>query len=206
MKFQFVEEKEGYSAKIKVIGVGGAGGNAIANMIAGFVIMIDRPFRVGDQLKLHDGTVCTVYQIGIRSTKLVTPQNTMVVSPNSELTKSSIHNLSYPSPEIQVQVSIGVAYNSDIEKVRRIMIEEADRHPKVLDFPAPSVTLNTIGPSALEVGLFCRVATTSDQAPVAAQMRERILLRFREEKIEIPLPQMVVTMAGEENGRSPDPH
>ena len=191
---------------IAVLGVGSlaialAAQDTIANMIAGFVIMIDRPFRVGDRLRLHDGTVCSVYQIGIRSTRLVTLQNTMIVSPNSELTKSSVHNLSYPSPEIQVQVSVGVAYDSDIEKVRRIMVEEASQHPRVMDTPAPAVTLNTIGPSALEVGLYCRVACTADQAPVASELRERILARFRQEAIIIPYPQMVVTMAGEDKNK-----
>lgn len=189
---------------IAVLGVGSlaialAAQDTIANMIAGFVIMIDRPFRVGDRLRLNDGTVCTVHQIGIRSTKLITLQNTMIVSPNSELTKSSIHNLSYPSPDIQVQVVIGVAYDSDIDNVRRMMVEEAKRHPKVTDSPAPSVTLNTFGQSAIEVGLYCRVANTADQGPVASELRERILARFRQEAIVIPYPQMVVTMAGDKN-------
>lgn len=192
---------------IAVLGVGSlaialAAQDTIANMIAGFVIMIDRPFRAGDRLRLQDGTVCTVNQIGIRSTKLVTLQNTMIVSPNSELTKSSIHNLSYPSPEIQVQVAVGIAYDSDVEKVRRVMIEEATRHPKVMDTPPPSFSLNSFGQSSLEVCLYCRVAHTADQAPVASELRERILGRFRQEGIAIPYPHLVVSVSPKDSGAS----
>lgn len=184
---------------IAVLGVGSlaialAAQDTIANMIAGFVIMVDRPFRVGDRLRMTDGTICTVYQIGIRSTRLITLQNSMIVAPNSELTKREIHNLSYPSPDIQVKVSVGVAFGSDVEKVRQVMIDETERHPRVMKSPPPSFSLDQFGQSALEVSVFCRVEQTADQAPVASELRERFLKRFRQEGIEIPYPQVVVSM------------
>ncbi len=183
---------------IAVLGVGSlaialAAQDTVANMIAGFVIMVDRPFRVGDRLRLADGTIVIVHQIGIRSTRLLTLQNSMVISPNSELTKREIHNLSYPSEDIQVKVSVGVAYGTDIAKVRAIILDEAAKHPKVLKTPPPSFSFDQFGTSSLDISLFCRVGHTSDQWAVGSEMRERILNRFRTEKIEIPFPQLVIT-------------
>lgn len=191
---------------IAVLGVGSlaialAAQDTVANMIAGFVIMIDRPFRVGDSLRLPDGTTGVVHQIGIRSTRLITLQNSMIISPNSELTKKEIHNLSYPSSEIQVKVSASVARGSDISKVREVMLDEAVKHPRVLKVPAPSFSFDQFGASSLEVSLFCRVDQTSNQAPVASELRERLLARFRQEGIEIPFPQLVVTVSPDEKIR-----
>jgi small-conductance mechanosensitive channel len=183
---------------IAVLGVGSlaialAAQDTVANMIAGFVIMVDRPFRVGDRLRLTDGTIVIVHQVGIRSTRLLTLQNSMIISPNSELTKREIHNLSYPSEDIQVRVSVGVAYGTDIAKVRAIVLDEATRHPKVLKNPPPSFSFDQFGSSSLDISLFCRVAHTSDQFVVGSEMRERLLNRFRAERIQIPFPHLVIT-------------
>ena len=183
---------------IAVLGVGSlaialAAQDTVANMIAGFVIMIDRPFRVGDRLRMADGTICLVHQIGIRSTRLITLQNSMIICPNSELTKKEIHNLSYPSEEILVKVSVGVAYGSDIARVRQIVLDESGKHPRVLKSPPPSFSFDQFGPSTLDISVFCRVAQSSDQAPVASELREQLLNRFRQEGIQIPLPQLVIT-------------
>ncbi len=182
---------------IAVLGVGSlaialAAQDTIANMIAGFVIMIDRPFRVGDRLRLPDGTVCIVNQIGLRSTRMLTFENTFIISPNAELTKTTIHNLSYPSPEIRVDVKFDIGYQSDIPHARQIMLDEAQHHPKVLKDPKPTFALNKFKDSAIEVALYARVGDVADQFQTNQDLAERILNRFRTEKIEIPLPQRVV--------------
>jgi small-conductance mechanosensitive channel len=109
--------------------------------------------------------------------------------------------LSYPSSEIQVKVSASVARGSDIAKVRQVMLDEAVKHPRVLKVPAPSFSFDQFGGSSLEVSLFCRVEQTSSQAPVASELRERLLSRFRQEGIEIPFPQLVVTMTPNESAK-----
>ncbi|MCK4302592.1 MAG: mechanosensitive ion channel, partial [candidate division Zixibacteria bacterium] len=97
---------------VAILGVGSlaialAAQETIANMIGGFVIMIDRPFRKGDRVRLGDGTICIVNQIGIRSSKFRTFDNTLVIIPNADLMKSTVHNLTYPHPRLRVQIDVG---------------------------------------------------------------------------------------------------
>lgn len=196
---------------ITVLGVGSlavalAAQDTIANMIGGFVIMIDRPFRKGDRVRLGDGTACTVESIGIRSAKFRTFDNTLIIWPNSEIVKSEIHNLTYPYPQIRVVVNVGVGYNSDIDHVRKVMLEEAGKHPQVLDDPAPSFAFLDFGDSSLDVSVRCRVADVGEQFGTGSALREQILNRFRQEDIEIPFPQRVVTtIEGEASKKAPTP-
>lgn len=183
---------------VAVLGVGSlaialAAQETIANMIGGFVIMIDRPFRVGDRVRMDTGTTVIVDQIGIRSTKLRTFDNTLIIVPNAELMKSTIHNLSYPHPKLRVQIDVGVGYDSDMDQVRRVMLDEAARHPVVIDDPSPSFFFLEFGDSSLNVSMRCWVADVSEQFLTASELREQVLNRFREEAIEIPFPQRVVT-------------
>jgi len=196
---------------ITVLGVGSlavalAAQDTIANMIGGFVIMIDRPFRQGDRVRLGDGTACVVEVIGIRSTKFKTFDNTLIIWPNSEIVKSEIHNLTYPYPQIRVVVNVGVAYNSDMNLVRRVMLQEAEKHPRVLDDPAPTFAFLEFGDSSLNVSVRCRVSDVADQFGTGSALREQILNRFRQEDIEIPFPQRVVTtIKGEAPKKAPIP-
>lgn len=184
---------------VAVLGIGSlaialAAKETIANMIGGFVIMIDRPFRVGDRIRLDTGTTVIVDQIGIRSTKLRTFDNTLIIVPNAELMKSTVHNLTYPHPKLRVQVDVGVGYDSDMDQVRRVMLDEAEQHPVVIDDPPPSFIFLEFGDSSLNVSLRCWVADVSQQFGTASELREQVLKRFRKEGIEIPFPQRVVTM------------
>jgi len=196
---------------VAVLGVGSlavalAAQDTLANMIGGFVIMIDRPFRLGDRVQLNDGTIVVVDQIGIRSTKFRTFDNTLIIVPNAELMKSTMHNLTYPQPLLRVQVDVGVGYSSDIDNVRDVMLDEAAQHPLVLKDPAPSWYFLEFGDSSLNVSLRCWVADPSQRFQTASELRRQILNRFRKESIEIPFPQRVITMAPEpSSGDEPPP-
>jgi len=186
---------------LTVLGVGSlavalASQETIANMIGGFVIMVDRPFRVGDRIRLDDGTVCRVHQIGIRSTKFQTFENTLIIVPNAELMKSTVHNLTYPIPETRVKVDVGVSYDEDLDQVKAAMLDEAGKHPLVLKEPPPEFRFLNFGDSSLDVSLRCRVENIRDQFRTSCELREQIFKRFNAEGIEIPFPQRVITMAG----------
>lgn len=183
---------------LTVLGVGSlaialAAKDSIANMIGGFIIMIDRPFRVDDSVKLDDGTVCVVHEIGVRSTKFRTFENTLIIVPNAELIQSTVHNLTYPMSEIRVRVDVGVGYGEDLEHVKRVILDEADKHPNVMKNPLPEFRFLNFGDSSLDVSLRCRVDDVGKQFSTACDLREQILIRFRKENIEIPFPQRVVT-------------
>jgi small-conductance mechanosensitive channel len=161
----------------------------LANMIAGFVIMTDRPFRVGDRIELSDGKVGDVYQVGLRSTKLMTFDNTLVIVPNSEIVKERLINRSYPDPIIRVRIDVGVSYSSDVDKVREILVQTFVDHPEILEEPEPRAYFLDFGDSSLNFMVQGRVDSWKKQFGVAHELRCEITRRFREADIEIPFPQ-----------------
>ena len=187
---------------IAVLGVGSlaialAAQDTVANTIAGFIIMIDRPFRKGDRVVLPNGEKADVFEIGLRSSKFLTFENTLVVVPNSDLVKSTITNISYPQEEIRVKVSVGVAYGSDIKQVKDLLISVAKEHPAVLDKPAPNSNFLNFGDSSLDFNLVCRVSKVSEQWGTSEQIRCTIYDKLNAAGIEIPFPQRVVYLQQE---------
>lgn len=192
------------SSLVVSLGVGSlaialAAQETIANMIGGFVIMTDRPFRVGDRIKLPSGEVGDVQEIGIRSTKILDFDNNLIVSPNAELIKGRIVNYSYPVEQIRIAVDVGVAHGTDLNQARLIMLKFAADHPDVLKDPAPAVFLIGFGESSLNLQLNGRTNDYRLKFPVETTLREQIYNAFLKEGIQIPLPQRVVQL-------SPPPH
>jgi small-conductance mechanosensitive channel len=164
----------------------------IANMIAGFVILADKPFRVGDRIELATREIGDVQSIGLRSTKILNFDNNVVIVPNGELVKTRIINYSYPARQIKVQLSFNVAYGTDPGKVRQILIDVARRNADVLAEPAPEVFLTTLKDSAVEFTLVARSADYLRRWAAETAIREEAYNAFKSAGIEIPLPQQVV--------------
>lgn len=188
---------------LAVLGVGSlaialAAQDTIANMISGFIIMVDRPFREGDRVVLPSGETADVYDIGIRSSKFLTFDNTLIVVPNNELVKSKITNLSYPEEEIRVKIELGVAYGNDIDQVKGILVKAAKEHPSVLSGPEPAAFFLSFGEYALNFQLVCRVANLANQWTVGEDLRCRVYRDLQQAGIEIPYPQRVVYLRKEE--------
>ncbi|HCA81484.1 MAG TPA: hypothetical protein DEP53_17270 [Bacteroidetes bacterium] len=192
------------SSLVVSLGVGSlaialAAQETIANMIGGFVIMTDRPFRVGDRIKLPSGEIGDVQEIGIRSTKILDFDNNLIVSPNAELIKGRLVNYSYPVEQIRIAVEVGVAYGADLQRAKSIMTKFAMEHPDVLKDPAPAVFLVGFGDSSLNLLLNGRTNDYRLKFLVETTLREQIYYAFLKEDIEIPFPQRVVHL-------SPPPH
>lgn len=166
--------------------------DTLANMIAGFVIMIDRPFRVGDRIILNSGEQGDVYEIGLRSTKVLDFDNKLIIMPNAEIINGKLINLSYPEPAIRVTVFVGVAYGVDVDKVKSILTRICIDHPEVLEEPEPIAQLLEFADSSLNFRVVCRVAKFRNQWRVAEELRVDVYKRFEKENIEIPFPQRVV--------------
>jgi small-conductance mechanosensitive channel len=168
--------------------------DTLANMIAGFMIMTDRPFRLGDRILLESGEKGDVYDIGLRSTKILTADNTLIVVPNHQIINEKVTNLSYPDPQIRVSVEVGVAYGSDLNAVKSILVQICNEHPDVLEDPPPAAYFLNFGDSSLDFKVVCRVSKWGDQWRVSEEIRSEIYLRFEANQIEIPFPQRVVTL------------
>jgi MscS family membrane protein len=185
------------SSLVVSLGVGSlaialAAQETIANMIGGFVIMTDRPFRVGDRIKLPSGEIGDVQEIGIRSTRVLDFDNNLIVNPNAELIKGKIINYSYPSEQIRIFVDVSVAYGTDIDRVRTIMLRFAQEHQNVLKSPPPSVALVGFGESSLSLQLNGRTNDYRQKFPIETTLREQIYKAFLDEKIQMAIPQRIV--------------
>jgi small-conductance mechanosensitive channel len=123
---------------------------ALSDTISGFMIMFDRPFRIGDRIELQDlNTWGDVVDIGLRSTRIRTRDNRMVIVPNSLIGKSLVVNHSYPSTQYRIQIELGVAYDSDIELARKTIIDAVSGVEGVLQDQKVEALLLQFGDSAL---------------------------------------------------------
>jgi MscS family membrane protein len=161
----------------------------IANLISGFAIMIDRPFRVGDRIQLPDGQMGEIHEIGLRSTKIRSFDNNLIIIPNTEMARSRIVNFAYPIPRTRIAQTVGVAYGSDLDKVKRVLLEICSNHPDVLQEPPPAVYFTEFGDSSLNLFFICWVADYRDLFRVRDELNMEIKRRFEQQGIEIPFPQ-----------------
>ena len=195
--------KAGYDITPMLAGLG-IGGLAIAlalqptlaSFIAGFYIIADKPLKVGDYIELSGGTRGYVKEVGWRTTKIRTPSNLMVIIPNSKLADSIITNYDMPTKPLSLIEKINVAYESDIDKVKKILDTVAKKVIKtseeaIKDFK-PIVRLNSFCDSSIEFLVIIRVRERSHMFPIAAKLREEVLREFKKNKISIPYPQMDV--------------
>jgi small-conductance mechanosensitive channel len=166
--------------------------DTLANMIGGFVILVDRPFRVGDRIEVGAGQVGDVLEIGLRSTKLVNFDNNVIVIPNAELVKGRITNFSRPFPPTRVLLRFEVAYGTDTEMVRALLLEIAARQPELLADPAPAVYLTALEQASVQLTFAGRARSWSEVWAVETRLREEAYRLFREQGIEAPLPHRII--------------
>ena len=164
----------------------------ISNMISGFIIMTDRPFRIGDRIKVNPDLVGDVIEIGIRSTKVLDFDSNIIIVPNNDIVKSRIINLTYPSSQTRVVVEVSVSYNCDINKVKSVLLNAAENNPLVAKTPTPDTFLMSFGDSGVNFRLVTFTENYQNLVKLGSELRATIFTEFRKEKIEIPFPQMDV--------------
>ena len=177
------------TAGIGSLAVALAAKDTVANMISGFLIMIDRPFRINDRVELSGGQVGDVQEIGLRCTKILTYDNTILVVPNSDISTARLTNHGYPNPKVKLRLKIGVAYGSDMEKVKRILLDICRQNPRVMDDPEPAAYFMAFGNSSLDLMLIAWVADYRDRFAITDQINMAIQKQFQQERVEIPFPQ-----------------
>ena len=170
------------------LAIGLAAKEMLSNMIAGFAIMIDRPFRPGDRIELSSGEIGDVTEIGLRSTKIKTFDHTIIVVPNAELVNYKLINQSYPDQLIKGKILLGIAYGSDVARAKEIMIETAKSTPLVLSDPLPQVYFINFGDSSLDLLMRFWVEDYSKLFMTKDRINMMINERFKKEGIEIPFP------------------
>ncbi len=177
------------TAGVASLAVAFAAQDSLSNLFAGLMIMADKPFRKGDRVELADGRLGDVQEIGLRSTKILTFDHTLIVVPNAEIAKSCLINYSYPNLKFKIRQTIGVAYGSDVDKVKKVLLDICASHPKTMDDPAPQIFFTEFADSSLNFLLGYWIEDFRDKLAVNDDINTAINKRFAEENIEIPFPQ-----------------
>jgi small-conductance mechanosensitive channel len=167
---------------------------ALSDTISGFVIMFDRPYRIGDRIEIQDlDTWGDVVDIGLRSTRIRTRDNRMVIIPNSVIGKSLIVNYSYPDTQYRIQIHVGVAYGTDIEEARKVLIEAVSKVEGVLsEHPVDALFLE-FGDSALIFRVRWWLESYVDTRRMFDSVNTAMYNALNKAGIEIPFPQRVVS-------------
>ncbi|MBQ8481799.1 MAG: mechanosensitive ion channel family protein [Alphaproteobacteria bacterium] len=173
------------------VGIGFGLQDVIKNLVAGIIILLERPFKVGDWVMLN-GTEGTIKQINIRSTELLAFNKTSVIIPNATLISSSVTNMTHGDAMSRQSVAVGVSYGSNPEQVKEILLECAKKNRKIMTSPAPYVLFKDFGSSSLDFELRFYVNDIWKGWSVPSELRYEIFSRFQEENIEIPFPQIVI--------------
>jgi small-conductance mechanosensitive channel len=170
------------------LAIGLAAKDTLAHMISGFTLMLDQPFRIGDRIQLTGGQIGDVADIGLRSTRIKTLDNQLLIIPNSDLCNTMLINQAFPDARAKGRINIGVAYGSDVGRVKEILVATALEIGGVLRDPAPEAFFVSFGDSALNMSLFFWVEEYSQLFAVTDGINTNILRRFNENGIEIPFP------------------
>ena len=170
------------------LAIGFAMQNVIANFVAGVFIYTDEPFRIGDWIEWDDHSG-VVEDISLRVTRVRTFDNELLTVPNAELTGGVIKN-PVDGDRLRLKFDFGIGYDDDIDQASQIIVEEAERHPEILEEPAPSVRLTELGDS--DVGLQSRFwiadPSRADFVRIRGEYVTAVKARFDEEGIDIPYP------------------
>ncbi|MDD2898153.1 MAG: mechanosensitive ion channel family protein [Desulfuromonadaceae bacterium] len=170
------------------LAIGMAAKDTLAHMISGFTIMIDRPFRIGDRIQLVGGQIGDVADIGLRSTKIKTLDNQLLIIPNSDLCNTMLTNQAFPNSRAKGRINVGVAYGSDVDQVKALLVATALEAEGVLPDPLPEAFFVSFGDSALNMSLFFWVEEYSALFATTDRVNSLIIKRFREYTIDIPFP------------------
>jgi small-conductance mechanosensitive channel len=173
------------AAGIVGIAIGFASQTSVSNIISGLFLISEKPFAVGDIIQVGT-TKGTILSIDLLSVKLRTFENHFIRIPNEVLIKNEVRNISR-FPIRRLDIELGVAYKENIQKVREVLLDIADKEPLCLDEPEPDVRFQNFGDSALEF-LYAIWCIREDYLKLKKKVMQQIKERFDEEGIEIPFP------------------
>ena len=175
------------SAGIMGIAIGFAAKDTLANLFAGVFILADSPYKIGDYVVLDSGERGKVTHIGIRSTRLLTRGDVEITIPNAVMGNTRISNESGgPHEKYRINVKVGVAYGSDIDHVKELLMAIALNEEGVCELPEPRVRFRTFGGSSLDIELLCWVENPEVRGRVLDILNTAIYKCFNNEGIEIP--------------------
>ena len=171
------------------VGVGLGLQNVVSNFVAGIILLVEQPIRIGDRIEIKE-TLGDVVRIAARSTWIRTNDNVVMIVPNSDFINNPVVNWTANDPNVRIGLAVGVGYSSDPDKVRTILLEAAASHPFVLKDPAPDVIFTDYGDNSIN---FMLRVWTEGRAHTPLVLKSDLYFtlfkKFGEAGIELPFPQ-----------------
>ncbi|MDE0686525.1 MAG: mechanosensitive ion channel [Candidatus Poribacteria bacterium] len=180
------------------IGIGFGLQNIASNLIAGFILIFERPIKIGDLVEIMElNTFGRVSSINLRSTIITALDEKEIIVPNSQLITESVHNLTHANNLFRLRIQVSVSYSSDIEVVKKALLETAHDHPEVIKEPnlempnvtAPFIRFTQFGESSLNFELLAWIPDSTHRFDIASDLHFMIWGKFKEYGIKIPFPQ-----------------
>jgi potassium efflux system protein len=165
----------------------------VVNFVSGLIIYAERHVKVGDIVAVGED-LGEVKSVSMRSTQIRSFDGIDLIIPNSEFVTTKVTNWTLQDWKIRGKLNVGVAYGSDVHKVRDILLGIAQAEPRVLPDPEPTVWFTDFGESSLNFVLAAWYPTPGDRWFAMIDMRYEIDRQFKEAGIEIPFPQRTLSI------------
>ncbi|MBL7977339.1 MAG: mechanosensitive ion channel family protein [Bacteroidetes Order II. Incertae sedis bacterium] len=179
-------------AGLGVVGlaVGFAAQDTIKNFIAGITILIDQPFRVGDNIVL-EGKYGVVHEITLRSTRIKTVNNEIMVLPNDQMINGKVINHSMMGL-LRLEIPFSIGYNESSAEAREVALQIAAADARLEKDPAPSVIVTAMADSGISLMLRVWIRNMAHEVPLRGDLNEALLRTLQEKGIEIPYPAIII--------------
>lgn len=177
-----------FAASALGIGIGFGLQHIANNFVSGLVISLERPVQPGDFVRVGEWQG-TVESVGSRHTEIRTLDNVSILVPNSKFLETEVVNWTHGDPVARLHVPVGVAYGSDLARVRSALLDAARDHPDVLDQPPPRVHFLAFGDSALQFDLLVWTRDPRIQQRLVSDLNYRIAANLRQHRVQVPFPQ-----------------
>ncbi|MFN7771155.1 MAG: mechanosensitive ion channel domain-containing protein [Planctomycetota bacterium] len=177
----------GWLVAAVTVGLGFGLQEIVANFVSGLILLFERPVRVGDVVTI-EGTTGVVTRIQMRATTVTNWDHQELIVPNKEFITGKLLNWTLSSQINRLVLNVGVAYGTDPNRVRDLLLETVSRHPDILKDPAPAVNLDTFGESSLNFVVRCFLANLDRRLQVKHELNTAITQALRSNGISIPFP------------------
>ncbi|MFQ5737825.1 MAG: mechanosensitive ion channel family protein [Acidobacteriota bacterium] len=167
--------------------------DTLSNLIAGVLLILDRPFQVGDRIEIWNAPKDSaswgdIVEIGLRATKIRTTDNIIIVIPNNEIMRRDIINYTASGEDIRLRIPIGIAYDADARLAKKLILQMADQIDGIKKKPAPVVITRRFGASAVDLEVRVWILNARKRRAIADELTDRVKDLFDRNGVEIPFP------------------
>jgi small-conductance mechanosensitive channel len=188
-------------AGVAGVAIGFAAKDTLSNLIAGILLIIDRPFEVGDRIEVWSAPAGTatwgdVIDIGLRATKIKTTDNFVIIIPNNEIMVRDIINYTTITEKIRLRINIGIAYDAEMQTAKDIILNVADSAAWVAKEPPPVVVVRNFGDSSVDLQLRVWIDNARNRMRTISYITGRFKQRLMSRELKFPIRNGIYTLKG----------